>query len=228
MASLKKTSSISEYQAFIEELYGISNARFFNVDDMLSNIERFTMRGIKGIRKGNTQKVVTNLLIASGWFMSLMNQYHIDIEEPIWRRFPHLCSYCGSVPCSCKKNKVENRLAISIDERKRPKTLKGFQEMFEKIYPSDTRTVEHAGIHLAEETGELSEAFLSYKGSHSERDFANIVLESSDFVSCLFGVFNSIKVDFALELALNFAENCNACKRSPCACTSAEIVAFKS
>ena len=228
MLSISTGASIRDYQVFTDSVYGQPNRRHFGVEDMLTNVQRFAMRGIKGIRKDNKEKIIENLAISMSWFMSLMNHLQIDIEETTWRRFPYLCSYCGCLPCACKKNKVESRLEIAIDEAKRPKTIQEFQKMFEVIYPSGGRTLADAGIHLAEEVGELGEAFLVFKGKHSDAAFSNIVLEASDLLPCYLAVFNSLDVDFAAELSKRFAENCHQCKHAPCICNFHDVVSFRS
>ena len=78
MPSVKSTTTIREYQDFVQEVYGLSNARYFDTKDMLTNIGRFTMRGIKGIRKKDVEKTKINLLIAESWYMSLMNAFRIE------------------------------------------------------------------------------------------------------------------------------------------------------
>ena len=107
MASLNKNITIKEYQKFVKEVYGLPNDRHFNAWDMLTNIERFIMRSLKGIRKADPEKTKLNLIIAFSWFMSLMNQLHIDLEKEIGKRFPYACSYCGACPCSCKERKIK-------------------------------------------------------------------------------------------------------------------------
>ena len=187
MASVSENTSIREYQSFINQVYGLPNDRHFGTWDMLSNIERFLMRGLKGIRKNNNDKTKTNLIISLSWLMSLLSQIHVDIEEELWKRFPYLCSYCGSLPCVCKTQKVQNRRGVRGDEKLRPKTFSGFQKMFEEIYPSSNRTVEHAGIHIAEEMGELSETILAYRGARDNIDFEHVALEAADLISCFIG-----------------------------------------
>lgn len=228
MASVKQNITIREYQSFVKEVYGLSNDRYFSLWDMVNNVERFMMRGLKGIRKKDKEKTKINLLIAFSWFMSIMNQLHIDIENQIWKRFPYLCSYCGSCPCSCKEKKIKKRQGFSINKGKRPRTLEEFQDMFNKIYPSERRTIEHAGIHLAEEAGEFSEALLIYRGRHKDEDFRKIELETADFFSCIMSVFNSLEVSAAKEFSVMFANNCNVCKNAPCTCSFKEILDFKS
>ncbi len=228
MSSVKPNITIQGFQNFIEEVYGEKNNRHYGRWDTLSNIQRFAMRSIKGIRKNDAQKSKLNLLITLSWLMSLLNQLHINLEEKIWERFPSLCSYCASCPCICKKMKVKTRKKPKIESRLRPKTFKEFQVMFQKIYPSESRTLEHAGIHLAEEMGELAEAFHVFKNNHSDASFSQVVLESADFLSCIMGVANSLKVDIARELSLMYPNGCHVCRKTPCACTFEETAKYKS
>ena len=74
MASIKRDTTITECQNFAREVYGLNNDRYFNIEDMLTQIQRFAMRGLKGIRKNSQEKIKTNLLVSFSWFMSLMNQ----------------------------------------------------------------------------------------------------------------------------------------------------------
>ncbi|TAK95606.1 hypothetical protein EPO05_03750 [Patescibacteria group bacterium] len=228
MASVKESTTIGEYQAFVAEVYGLPNSRYFSASEMITNVERFIMRGLKGIRKEENERTTLNLLIAFSWFMSLMNQFHIDIEDEAWKRFPCLCSYCGDCPCSCAKHKAPVSRKVAVDESKHPKTMQDLQRMFEAIYPSGSRNIEHAGIHLAEEVGELSESMLVYRGSHSDKDFEYVKHESADLLSCFLGVFNSMGVSMAQAMAKMFSENCHVCKKAPCECNFAEVVKYKS
>lgn len=228
MVSLKTHALFSDYQAFVQAVYGPSNLRNFSVEDMITNITRFSMRGLKGIRKNDTEKVKMNIVIAMSWFISLMNQFNIDIEDRVWHRFPYLCSYCGELPCACKAKKIKKRLKIKADDSLRPKSIGGFQKMFDEIYPAKGRTLEHAGIHLAEEVGELSEAVLMFRGQHTPENFSQLELEASDLLSCFLGVFNSIDVDYEKTLVSMFSNGCHECKKTPCICEYDHVVNFKS
>ncbi len=228
MASVKPDATIKEYQAFVKEVYGLPNDRYFSVQDMITNVERFSMRGLKGIRKGDAQKTRINLLISLSWFMSMLNQLHINIEEEVWRRFPYMCSYCAFCPCVCKIKRPEQRQKVSQNPAKRPKTFSEFQKMLAEIYPPAQRTLEHAGVHLAEEIGELSESIMTYRGNHKDEDFDKIILEAADLFSCFVGVFNSLGMDMAKEFSITFSENCHICKKAPCECNFIDITSFKS
>ena len=228
MPQLKPDATIKEYQQFVKDVYGLPNDRYFSLQDMLANVERFMMRSLKGIRKNDNDKLKLNLIISLSWFMSIMNQLHIDIEEEVWKRFPYMCSYCASCPCICKAQKIQTRQNVTVDDSKRPKTMEEFQKMFSGIYPASNRTLDYAGVHLAEEMGEITESILNYRGNHDDKDFQNIILESADLISCIMGVFNSLKIDLSKELSIMFSENCHVCKKAPCVCNFVDIIGFKS
>ncbi|MFH1308530.1 MAG: MazG-like family protein [Patescibacteria group bacterium] len=228
MINVNKNITIRQFQDFINKVYGLSNDRYFSLSDMIVNMERFLMRGLKGIRKRNDQKAKINLLLSLSWFMSIMNRLHIDIEDEVWKRFPYLCSYCGTYPCLCKKEKVEKRRKIIVNNKKKPETLKQFQKMFDDIYPSAARTLEHAGVHLAEELGEFSEAIMTFRGAHKDETFSQVELEAADLFSCLVGVFNSLEEDITNGLVKLYSKNCHVCKKAPCVCNFIDITEFKS
>jgi hypothetical protein len=73
MPLLRADATIQEYQDFIRKVYGTPNDRYYSAWDMLTNLERFLMRSLKGIRKKDSEKTKTNILISSAWFMSLMS-----------------------------------------------------------------------------------------------------------------------------------------------------------
>lgn len=226
--SLEKGDSIKELQEVNRLIYQESDDKFFNNWEVFSNQERFMMRALKGIRKGDQEKIKLNLCIATSWFLAIMNRLHIDLEEAVWTRFPYLCSYCGSAPCMCKKIKPQKRPKITHDLGKKPQDLSEYQKMFEKIYPAKTRTLDHAGIHLAEEQGEISEAIQIFTGSHDNKYFQSIVEESADYFSCVMGVFNSAGIDFEKEMLEFFENNCHVCHKLPCSCDFTIIAEFKS
>ena len=228
MVGVDANTSIKEYQDFVKHTYKKPNDMHFDLNDMLSNVQRFAMRGLKGIRNGNKEKSRLNFIISLSWFMSTMNRLHIDIEDAMWKRFPYLCSYCASCPCSCSDNKWETRKDVSIDDAKRPGNMKDFQVMFDKVYPSSNRDIYKAGVHMAEEVGELSEAILAYRGSHKEDDFDKVILESADLLSHYFCVFNSLDMDIAHEISNVFDDNCHICNKMPCNCDFDSVIKFRS
>ena len=185
MPAFAKNQSLRYFQVFIGRIYALPDDRLYSVWDLLSNQERFTMRALKGIRKADHARLQKNLLIAFSWMMAVANRLHIDIESDVWHRFPMLCSYCGHKPCVCKKMKVKTRKKVPVRVALRPRSLAGFQAMFAGIYPPDGRSLADAGVHLAEEMGEVSEAVHKFLGEHKEEHFNEVRLEMADFISSL-------------------------------------------
>lgn len=186
------------------------------------------MRALKGIRKGDDKKLRDNLLISATWLIATANRLHIDIEDQVWRRFPGVCSYCSKAPCECAKTHPAKRATITARQSNRPVTLTDFQDMFRTIYPPERRTLAEAGVHLAEETGEVSEAIHNYLGQHLPGQFEEIEAEIADYITCLFDVANSASFDLANGLQEEFKNGCHACHQTPCVCTFAEVVAYQS
>lgn len=220
MFKFSASQKISDFQKFVQDVYGLPDDRLFSLSDLVSNQERFTMRAF--------------LLIAFSWVFAIANRLKIDVEESVWKRFPYACSYCGKAPCQCKKIKTEKRPACRQAGKKliakndlKPQDLAGFQKMFEKIYPSPSRTLTWAGVHLAEETGELSESIHSFLGEHKQAQFDSIEEELADFISCVFGVANSAKIDTAKEMAKMYSKNCHICHAAPCCCKFSFVAKLK-
>lgn len=223
MPTLLPDMSVSQLQSFMKDVYYLPNIRHFEAGEMLDQIQRFAMRGLKGIRKGNPVKANKNFVVSLSFFISLLNRLEINLEEITWDRFPAKCSYCGNSPCTCKIEKVVVRQRIFADISQKPLTLNDFQKMLEKIYPSSSRTLEHAGVHLAEELGEFSESLWAYRASKSQEDFEHVELEAADYFSCILAIFNSLSLNLAEELAKMYPRNCHACGNSPCTCDYAMI-----
>lgn len=100
--------------------------------------------------------------------------------------------------------------------------------MFAKIYPPAGRSLADAGVHLAEETGEISEKICAYLGEHKNKQFEEIKNELADWISCFFGVANSAKIDMAKELTKFYKNNCHICHKAPCVCNFSFVAKFKS
>src|SRR5579885_2318195 len=149
--------TLEEFQDLIAHIYSLPDDRLYSLWDLLTQQQRFTMRALKGIRKQDIDKVRTNLLIAFSWCMAVANRLHIDVDIEVWQRFPGFCPYCAQAPCVCKIIKPTRRKQLTPKARK-PKSLQAYQNLFDDIYPASHRTLADAGVHLAEETGEVSEA----------------------------------------------------------------------
>jgi len=228
VASFPPDGSIGDLQRFVYQVYSLPDDRLYSVSDLLANQQRFTMRALKGIRKGDAAKLERNLLIAFSWMLAVANRLHVDVESVVWKRFPMLCSYCGSKPCVCKSTKPTERARVVRRDSLKPESLAGFQQMFAEIYPPSGRTLADAGVHLAEEMGEVAEAIHGFAGTHRGKQFAEVELELADFVSCVMGVANSAGIPLAARFAEKYVRNCHVCHALPCSCSYDAVASFKS
>ena len=226
--SFHKNGTIDQFQIVVNKIYGLPDDRLYSIWDLLAQQQRFTMRALKGVRKDNQDKIRTNLLIAFSWTAAIANRLHVNMDNELWNRFPGVCSYCAKQPCACNAIKPSARKKVLKASRSKPVRLSDFQNMFEQIYPSSKRTIDEAAVHLAEEIGEVSEAIHNYLGQHTEKTFEEIPLEIADFVSCVFGLANSAKVNMAAELAGSFYNNCHICHKLPCVCTFSKVARIES
>ena len=224
----KKTDTVNDFQKFISDVYSLPDDRLYSIWDLLTQQQRFCMRALKGIRKGNILKLKSNLLITFSFLMATANRLHINVETELWKRFPYLCSYCGKKPCACKSIHPKSRIKAKVNNNLKPLDLEKFQKMFDEIYPSKNRTLADAGVHLAEEMGEVSESIHNYLGEHHLNEFEEIKLEISDFISCIFGVANSANINVSRELQKMYCNNCHVCHQAPCVCKFSEVVHIKS
>lgn len=213
------TQSLADFQSLIARIYALPDDRLYSIWDLLAQQQRFTMRSLKGIRKSDPQKIKDNLLIASSWAMSVANRLHIDVDSELWKRFPGVCSYCTKKPCACKALKPNKRTKVRATKATKPPSLYQYQRLFSDIYPVNSRTMADAGVHLAEEMGEVSEAIHNYLGKHQEKIFEEISLELADYFSCVFGLANSANINMSEELAAFFDNGCHACHKAPCQCS---------
>lgn len=223
MAHLNRNGTLRDFQNFISTVYALPDNRLYSIWDLLTQVQRFSMRALKGVRKNNAEKIKVNLLITLSWLMAIANRLHIDIEDEVWRRFPMRCSYCGKLPCVCKKMRTVSRARFQKNNTLRPHELEAFQKMFGDIYPTENRTIADASIHLAEEVGEVSEAIHNFLGLHLQNKFGDIKTELADVVSCIFGLANSARINVAKELALMYDRNCHVCRRAPCVCKFSDV-----
>ncbi|MES2203500.1 MAG: hypothetical protein V4474_04225 [Patescibacteria group bacterium] len=219
MVSLKKNPTLNDFQSFNRSVYGRPDDRMYSVTDLLTLSQRFAMRALKGIRKGAKDKIEVNLLVSFSFLFALANRLHICLEDELWTRFPMQCSYCAHSPCVCKKTKPLKRPRLKIDETLRPYTIREFQTMFSIIYPAERRTLAEAGMHMAEEFGEVAEALHNFLGQHQNKQFEAVKHEIADSISCVFSIANSAKIDVSKGLASMFKNNCHMCKEAPCVCT---------
>ncbi len=219
MAKFAHTDSIADLQKFIADVYGESGDKHFSLFELVAQQERFSMRILKRIRRRDMDELASDLAVALSWAIAAANRLHVDVGDALWKRFPGVCSYCGKRPCACTTRHLTGRAHISPAKGvKKPQTLERTQLELGEIYPKDKRTIESAGMLLAEEMGEFSEAINRYYLSHQTSEFEKVCKELADYVSCIFDVANSANISLADVFAKLYNKNCHLCHNIPCTC----------
>lgn len=233
--ALSASASFRDLQAILSDLYAAQNDKWFDLLDLSTNVSRFSMRAIKAVRRlderrSGEERVEENLGIALSWFASTANRLHLDLDKVLWRRFPGRCATCKSCPCSCSGETGNRAKAGGFD--KAPRSIAGMESMFEAIYPPQHRSFQHAAIHLIEEVGEFEEAVLMYSMRHRGSDMDQIEIEAADYLSCLFGLVNSLRDEgfkvhgVGRRMAEMYSHNCHVCHALPCSCDFDSVMNF--
>ncbi len=132
------------------------------------------------------------------WFCFLYTKYRNDkilVSDILWNKFPGICPYCKKQTCSCgvAKGVLDiNHLkeTASNGRDRKPNTINGWQEHFQKIYPRGADSSFNINVNrLAEELSELSEA---YRKSFIKKDIPCIEMELADVFSWIMGIANLI------------------------------------
>ncbi len=205
--SFGKNCSLDDFQKMIQQITGPSNDQLFSVIDLANEHSIFVAKALKGLRLSNHDILKSNLIIAFCWLNTIANRLNVNIEQALWRKYPYICPYCGQIPCTCKAVVGDRKVRPQRLERRKPKNFADFQKMFELIYPSKNRTLMKAGMHMAEESGEINEAIYDYLKIRKDSYIHTVEDEIADWASHLFTVSNSAGIDIGQELDLIFKDH---------------------
>jgi len=98
------------------------------------------------VNKQNQKGLADHVPEVFSWYCSLVNKANLkmDLSEAIWKKFPYVCPYCLTAPCTCVRgkksledngSKIEGKAKENLS--KCPTNLDEWQSMFEQIYPRD-------------------------------------------------------------------------------------------
>jgi NTP pyrophosphatase (non-canonical NTP hydrolase) len=208
-------SSLRSFQALNRDLYLVTNDRNYGPREMFSRVHRHVTHVLKLVRKRRYEAIQYHLCMAMSWTMGLMNRFHVDISNEMWKRFPGICPYCTDAPCDCRRRRRQRHPLRGIGRGRKPVSLKAWQEMFAGIYRNRLR---NSALHLAEEIGEVDEALQAFLATHDDSRFRKMIEELIDVVTNIIGVANCLKLDLSAVMVGHFSKGCPGCKQKPCAC----------
>jgi len=198
----------------IGEIYAIPNDRIHESEDYFYYHRKFLLRYVDEL--DNKKNEVLNLNIALSWFISLLNHFHIDIENLAWKRYSYKCPFCLSIPCDCGNIKNRKTQKTGRPASGRPNSVLEWQNMVKKIYPNDL----HRDIigQLFQDHEKVHFSYRKFKKESGKGKFHDVELCLVDYYILLIRAYNSVHLDIFSELSKLFSNGCWVCKKTPCEC----------
>ncbi|MDP2641097.1 MAG: hypothetical protein Q8P39_00955 [Candidatus Yanofskybacteria bacterium] len=191
--------------------------RDYTPESLLLHIVKQMGRIAKALRREDQKDLLRALPRFYIWVVSFCVMYRIDLEEAVWNKYKGCCPYCGATEhCSCASNSTKPAQWYRNESVMRPRTVAEWQEMFRRIYGETNHTLSltEIGLHLAEEVGEVSEAFYL-----RERDGeAPLHYEIADTIAWLFALANRLGIDLGALSWEAYPGVCDTCRMRECAC----------
>ena len=157
--------------------------------------------------------------------MNLANHFngHVSVARGMMIKFPARgCAYCGSKPCSCKKQTRPQPVFGLPNTSQERLSLKGWQAHQHAVYGTN-----HEGLSVYEIlcrlTSELSEiSALATRSPHTPNNVTDMLreaeLEIADTLSWLLAFANKTAICVEKEV-VNMYETCPVCHHIPCTCS---------
>lgn len=193
-------------------IYQIADDRLYSIEDLLYYNRKFIGRYLNS--KNSTNNVI-ELLIGLEWFLSIINRYHIDLEQQLWQHFPFKCPYCLDIPCTCTNHKVKPAKTGRPPSGK-PKTFADWQDLFKKIYPN--KNLENINSKLLKQLEKFSDAIRLFMKEKRKKYFYEAELESANYFSLFLQTANTLNIELDHELNLLLKNGCYVCRKTPCEC----------
>ncbi|HMT08642.1 MAG TPA: CHAT domain-containing protein [Pyrinomonadaceae bacterium] len=162
---------------------------------------------------------------ALGWYFPLLAKMRVkSVEDLVFRKYPYVCPYCRKAPhddYNCKlvrgTESTVNHEAVrdfyNRNREMRPKSLNGWQTMFQKIYPRSAEDRGRSTLGLFEELGEIGEAIRVF--DRYPKYFAG---EAADVFSYIMGIANEHSVRVAQDHDRSFSLEDEFLRRYPGLC----------
>lgn len=223
-----RRASVEDWQTAFHDLFG-------HIDDKrdLDSIWRHAIvnasRVSSDIRKRNFGLAFEHLAHLTNWVMSTIqrcqNSEKLDhdglfhttksISEIVWEKYPSICLYCKTKPCSCTailnaKSKLTERPDVGEKSQNRPETLDDWCKMFDEIYGNIHAgiSIEDLSLHLFEETGEVAHEITRLteiiNGSRTEEKRRDFFYEVADVFSWICSLVNKINHAYFEPAARHF------------------------
>jgi len=230
--------TINSISTKISDIYGERNKKV-SFEYMYSYLTRktsyLTREFIRDDNKGK-EKLICTYIESLSWLAAISEKLDVDLELSFFKKFPNMCPYCISLPCSCsqthrKPDFTSNAIKIKsvLEKQLRAVYINGKSHyyppsMINDIYPAN-RTIFgifggfYHSSRLFEELGELQEAYLKIqKDKHYNKE--NINDELADILAWMMSLWDIIfkGVDLADHIDAYYINGCPSCNEKSCIC----------
>jgi hypothetical protein len=213
---MKKKLSLADLQKTIFDIYGIPDDQLYTVEDLLYYVQKFALIGIKKHEIHDQKTMIENFVISLAWFLALSNRYHFNLEELTWKRYSYKCPFCLEIPCICEDKEGMKAMKTGRPSSRRPERIESWQQMVEKIYPSEN--INELLMIFLRKTDDLSYSFRLFLKEKQMKYFKEIEIKSADYFILFLRIFNSINTSLEKKFYSVFKKGCHVCSKTPCVC----------
>lgn len=235
-----RPETVRGYQDMVYGIYGEYNDRNYQDPHLMMRLWEVIAVCLEALRKERYQEVVAELPHIFSWLCSFCNRHKIDLTEVTWQKYPNICPYgleeqnCVCMPGGKKYDPTTHELLrFRNDRRNMPTTIRGFQDMFRRIYGpiNSVQTIGAALNHIAEEIGEISRAYRLGRREEMEAEIADAFAWLCALATRLSDgkrVFEKREEPLELEELIwqQYPGVCDACEAEKCKCPEPAIRGF--
>jgi hypothetical protein len=208
--------TLSQTQKLIQDIYGIPDDRLYEVEDLLYYGKKFALRYTKQLKMKEKEMAGESLVVCLAWFFALMNRFHFDLEQLVWKRYSYKCPFCMDIPCSCAEKGEKKAKKTGRPSSRKPKDLAEWQEVIKKIYPAGE--INELNFALLYELDNFDHAFRKFLREKKMGYFEEIETQSADYLVLMLRIFNALGIDLSKKFQEMFGKGCYVCHKTPCEC----------
>jgi diguanylate cyclase (GGDEF)-like protein len=236
--NFRATQSLNEWVIMLHDIYGRSQNYAKTPYEIHAHLTEVCGVFAKQLfKRKDIQQAKEFLPKIFAWATALLKTMHhdrTDLEDIILHKFPGMCPYCLSCPCSCWKGEKptldEGRLRTAYYQNavSMRRTVNDFQLMFREIYSESWASGKSSAHHISQRlfmrlVEELAELGESVRFHHLYPE--NFENELADFFAWWFALVSSIQMPDTNGALLAedclwraYPGYCLDCQMLPCLC----------
>lgn len=229
-----KPSSIKDFQDYLNSVYSEKNAGR-DIEYLFSYLFRnisYLSRSTAG-KKEHTSYYLKSI----SWLFAISSKLNINLENEFLKKFPGVCPYCITSPCSCMQTgkkptsyvpewktqeELKNKYNTELNNSPRLHIDQGVKKIND-IYPANRHIWATVGpvfhfSRILEELGEIHEAYTGF--CKDEQPIGNVAEELADVLAWLLSAWGILTTDKLSDALITYYyKDCPVCHEKSCNCT---------